>query len=344
MANIGLMLSPTIELLRAEIEKSDSEFCYYLDISSCGSDCDRKKWFQFHWALKEKHNADELSMKMMSYDAKSRIIDRLYNSGINVKKVDHRTDKKWSANCFHGHVGGEVDAIIMSGLPDSPNKEHILFVESMSDSQFKDIGEKGILNHDKEKFRTIQVYMYLFGIERAFFIAENRNNGELFTDRIRLDKNLAEIIIGGFESIIQSNTMPSAKTTSECDSCTYMTLCSKESCANKNCRTCLHSTAVMNGNNGEWLCERYNQNVPKEYQSKGCDNHLFIPCLVSYGECLGVDGDDILYQSENGNHFKNVISGGKGYTSDELTKMNKILINDDVFTETKDIFNATVTG
>jgi len=345
MANIGLMLSPTIELLRSDLEKNaDKNLPYSLEIESCGSDCQRKKWFQFHWVLNAKKSAEELSINSMAESAKDRILDRLYRAGVNVKKLDHRTDKKWKAECFNGHVAGEIDAIIMSGLPDSPNKEHILFVSSMSDSEFKDIGEKGILNHDIEKFRTIQVYMFLFGIERAFFVAENRNTGELFTDRVRLDKNLAGIIIGGFESVIQANTMPDAKTKLECDSCTYKALCDGESCAAKNCRTCLHSTPLLDGDKVAWKCERYNQNVPAEYQSKGCDNHLFIPCLVTYGECLGVDGDDILYQADSGKHFKNVVVGGKGYTSEELTRMNKILINDDVFTETKDIFNATVTG
>jgi hypothetical protein len=86
----------------------------------------------------------------------------------------------------------------------------------------------------------------------------------------------------------------------QCGFCPAKPLCHERQFANRSCRTCLHSTPVMDGE-GTWTCSHPDHpgTLTKEDQKAGCAHHRYLPSLVP-GEQVDVDGDAITYAMPDG--------------------------------------------
>jgi len=284
----------------------------HMGVSLIGNECERYLWLNFRWSAAPEFPGRILRLFRRGHLEENQIILDLKNIGIQV------TDQQKRVN-FNSHVSGSIDGIIKGGIPEAPNTEHLLEMKTYNDKRFNTLKSKGVEKSDPTYFIQCQVYMDGLGIKRALFYAVNKNTDEIYTERIKLDKEVSKKYIDRAKRIALSDRMPHPLSTDptffKCRLCSKncQDFCHKTNkTKNVNCRTCAHSTAL--GNN-TFYCELHEGSIPLEYQHEGCRSHVLhfdlIPWAVSEEDstektaCFIIDG-------------KNVLNGEEGFSSLEV--------------------------
>ena len=100
----------------------------------------------------------------------------------------------------------------------------------------------------------MQMQMYMHGskqlggklIDRAYYMAVNKNDDDLYGERVKYDAQQAELGLEKAKRIITSSTpmerISDRPTWYLCLMCNYRELCHLGKVAYPTCRTCIHST------------------------------------------------------------------------------------------------------
>lgn len=86
--------------------------------------------------------------------------------------------------------------------------------------------------------------------------------------------------------------------------------------------------------------------IPLQAQRAGCPEHRFIPDLVSWAKPVDASKDDnwVEYELDGGFRFKNGSGGENGYTSNELSAVDKsnvgFLLGDSTIASLRDHLDA----
>lgn len=272
-----MKLPTTINAIDAYYESKEEGQRYHLGCSQIGHKCDRFLWYSFRWAFNEKFSGRMLRLFNEGHQFEPVIINDLRNIGVDIRSSQERV-------IFGGHVSGSVDGIIYSGLPESPHKKHIAEFKTHSQKSFDSLVKDGVVKSKPLHHIQMQTYMLGLKIDRAFYIAKNKNTSELYTERFKLDKELAQKYIDRAERITllerKPEPMSADPTWYECSYCPAKDMCHKnEPTKEVNCRTCAHSTPTVNG---KFHCARWDDLIPNEAQEIGCDSHVLHPDLVPY--------------------------------------------------------------
>jgi hypothetical protein len=194
---------------------------------------------------------------------------------------------------FGSHVSGSIDAIIDSGVPEAPHKQHIGEFKTHSFKSFKDVEEKGVQKSKPEHYAQMQVYMHGTGIDRALYVAVCKDNDRIYTERVRYDKEVAEKLVARGKRVALSERMPPPISTDpswfQCKFCDAHSFCHETQLTQHvNCRTCAHSTPK---DDSTWRCERYDCTIEIETQHGGtdCPAHTLHPDLVPWHMFDGTD-------------------------------------------------------
>jgi hypothetical protein len=252
----------------------------HLGVSGLGYPCDRWLWLSFHWAVVEQFDGRILRLFRRGHNEEATIISDLRAIGMDV-----RTSKNQHRVNFGSHVSGSIDAIIESGVPESPNKPHVAEFKTHALKSFSDLDKNGLQKSKPVHYVQLQVYMYGTDIDRGLYVAICKDNDLMYTERVKLDKALAEKYIARGQRIALDNRMPPPLSTNptwyECKQCPAHSFCHETKMTKEvNCRTCAHSTALADST---WRCERHNaDNIPVEFQREGCESHVFHPDLVPW--------------------------------------------------------------
>jgi hypothetical protein len=65
-----------------------------------------------------------------------------------------------------------------------------------------------------------------------------------------------------------------------CKMCDFHAQCHGTTAPEVNCRTCAHSTPVLDAEGGQWRCEHHKMALDGLQQREGCNGHRFIPVLL----------------------------------------------------------------
>ncbi len=239
-------------------------------------------------------------------------------TGFDQKRVD-----------FGGHVKGSMDGIIISGVPEAPEKAHVWENKTMGQKAFDDTVKNGVEKAKPEYWAQVQGYLLGtfepkfieengFGkIDRTLFTAVNKNDDSIYTERIRLDKEAARKIIDRGQRISTADRMPAPLSTDaswyECKMCSMHSFCHVTKTTKEvNCRTCAHVTAEQNG---DWTCalNKDSGSIPVDFQRVGCRSHVIHPDLVPFEMKEGM-GNSAVYVVGS----KEVINGEDGIDSRQL--------------------------
>jgi hypothetical protein len=153
---------------------------------------------------------------------------------------------------------------------------------------------------------------------RAFYLAVNKDTDELYSERLRYDRQRAEALFAKAERIITAQEPPARISERpdwyQCKWCDHHAICHGGQIPDVNCRTCCHATPEITGTDGAWHCAYYDSAISTDTQRAGaaCPNHRFIPALLPW---RAVDA------SEEGNWIEyegGVRNGGGGMSSVEL--------------------------
>jgi hypothetical protein len=305
---------PTLDAIKKAIEFQATlqKPRKYVGMSSIGESCARKLWYRFRWADKETFNADALLRFEDGHSQESVMIKRLRMvDGIKLICIDPSNGQQIGYQDLQGHFKGHCDGEIL-GLLQAPKTWHIWEHKSVNEKSFaklqkliEDFGEKRALQEWNPVYYAQGVlYMHYSGLDRHYMTVSTPGGREFMSVRTNADPAFAKSLIEKADRVINS-TAPLAKISEkpeyyECGWCPFLDICHKGKFANRNCRTCIHSTPTAGG---EWHCARFNKILSEDEQRAGCPAHLYLPGFVP-GEQVDAGENWVDYKMPNGQIFR----------------------------------------
>jgi len=315
---------------------------HHLGCSLLGHPCDRYLWLSFRWAVIEDFPGRILRLFRRGQNEESTVVSDLRaigmhisNTGLNQSRVE-----------FGSHVSGSLDGVIEFGVPEAPKAKHILEIKTNSKRTFDDLEKKGVEKSKFQHFVQMQIYMMGKKIDRALYVAVCKDDDRIYTERVRLDKDIANKYIERGHRIALSDRMPETISADpswyQCKFCAAHSMCHKaEPTKQVNCRTCAHSTAKEDDT---WLCEKWNDSIPKDVQYEGCEFHVIHPDVVPY-KMVDSKEDGIATYIIEGKAMKNGKRGGDVFSSKELISDPHSCVTADKFImDTRKSFDAEITS
>lgn len=307
MVAIPKPINRTIDAVyRKYEERGDDGLRAHLGASIIGRKCDRQKWYTFHWITRANFPGRVRRLFKRGNDAEANFSEELRSVGVEVIDLDPDTGKQIEVRDETGHFGGSCDGAGL-GIHEAPKTWHVLEYKTHNDKSFKLLCKLGVQKAKPEHWVQMQIYMHFMGLERAFYMAENKNDSELYQERVYYDVAAALGFVARAKRIIES-AEPLEKISDdpswhECRFCDHHETCHGTRIPERNCRTCLHSSPITSGEDkGKWYCHQYKIFLDTDRQKRGCgDGHRYIPSLIP-GEQTNAaeDGAWIQYKMRDG--------------------------------------------
>lgn len=291
--------TPTLDAIYAAyVADADDGFRDHLGASIIGKDCERALWYDFRWVTRRAFPGRMLRLFDTGKREEDRLIRDLRRTGATVLDADPDTGRQWQASALGGHFGGSLDAVAI-GLLEAPKTWHVVELKTHGLKSFAALRKDGVHCAEPQHWAQMQVYMHLTGIGRALYIAVCKNTDEIYIERLRADPAEGQRLIAKAKRVIDA-PRPPAKISDDpawwqCRLCEHHDRCHGERPAERNCRTCLHSTPVEDG----WTCERLQRRLSSLEQRQGCSLHLFVPDLVP-AEQVDAGDDWVAYRFADG--------------------------------------------
>lgn len=313
MAELPEIRSPVVAAIEAARQAAEQSFeSWRLGIGSVGDECERRPWYAFRWShAPERHTGQQLRLFATGTMEERRLIEDLVRAGVTVAAVDPATGKQFEILLADGHMRGKADGRL-SGVPGAEKTEHLLECKSHNDRSFKELKKKGLKEAKPDHHVQCQLGMHGLGLTRCLYLAVNKNDDEIYAERIKYDAAEALAMIAKAERIVAAHRAPAklhedpdAKMAWKCRSCPALGICHQREFARRNCRTCLHATPIAGG---KWTCARFDRELTIEDQKAGCAHHLYLPALVP-GEQIDAAGggnliDHVTYRLPDGGEWR----------------------------------------
>ena len=251
----------------------------YMGISMIGHECPRYLWLKFRWAVREKFPGRMLRLFRRGQLEEQQFTDDLKRIGC---VVTHTGDDQFEVS-FGGWVKGHLDGIIECGLPEAPKKRHVLECKTHNDRSFQELKKKGVKVAKPMHWAQMQCYMIGLKTDRALYMAVNKNDDELYCERVYLERSEAQDIIRRGEDIAVDSLMPlplsQDPTYFKCKMCPCWEFCHyTHQTKELNCRTCRYFAP---DENGRAMCSLYRIEIPYENQLMACTEYKVHPDLGS---------------------------------------------------------------
>jgi predicted phage-related endonuclease len=198
--------------------------------------------------------------------AEDRIVKELEGIGITVTSRQDRVE-------ILPHFSGSIDGIGV-GFAESKGP-HILEFKTHNAKSFA-LLDKGVNEAKPQHYIQMQAYMGGLKIDRAYYIAVNKDTDELYAERVKYDHQVYLDIKTKADQII-SATEPPARIEENparfaCKFCDYKNICHGSEVPELNCRTCSAGVFCSEG----FYCSRHSGLVPVEFQREGCLDYTMI--------------------------------------------------------------------
>jgi CRISPR/Cas system-associated exonuclease Cas4 (RecB family) len=289
----------------------------YLGASIIGHHCKRYLWLSFRWAKKPEFDGQLLRLFGTGHREEGRIVEELRGIGAQVWEVDPMTKQQFAIVDCDGHFRGHLDGKA-SDLPEAPHTVHVLEFKTFNSKSFNELKQKRVKVAKPMHYDQMQVYMLKTGLDRAMYIAVNKDNDDIYTERVELDGHHANALIEKAAAIIEMAEPPMRISEDpswwQCKTCNMHSICHGTEAPLPNCRSCAHSSPAEEA---EWVCEKYNCLIPLDNQEHGCDSHRYIPILLEkFAAMTDVRGNDVIYK--NNATGAEITNGDTGFLSREI--------------------------
>jgi CRISPR/Cas system-associated exonuclease Cas4 (RecB family) len=272
----------------------------YLGMSELGGECERAIWYSFRHAAQKKFPGRVLALFGRGHREEAQINDKLKMIGVQVVEFDEN-GKQFQFVGYKGHVKGHMDAALHR-VPEAPQTWHVGEYKTHSDKSFQDVKKNGVEKSKPQHFAQMQLYMGYSEMDRALYVAVNKNDDDIYTERVHFDKAVFDKLLAKAERIVDAGEPPEKLSQDpswyQCKFCDYHSVCHGTAVPLANCRTCARSTPV---DDGKWNCElkqvalNCNANF-KDVSETPCNYHLYIPALIG----TPVDGGEEHVEYEGG--------------------------------------------
>ena len=320
------------KIYQAYESDADSGNRPHLGASLIGRPCERQLWYTFRWVDSKKFDGRMLRLFETGQLAEARFTANLRRIGVEVHDVTP-DGKQWRVSDLGGHFGGSMDGACV-GLPEAPKTWHVVEMKTHNDKSFTDLVKNKVEKAKPEHWAQMMVYCGYTGMDRAFYLAVNKNTDELYSERVDFDpvefaklKARAERVIRAAEPPMKISNDPSWYV---CKLCSFHEHCHGDTAPAVNCRTCSHSTPEMDGD-ARWSCavrSGFNQEIPMSVQREGCFQHRIIPILLqNFATQKDFVNGDVVYSTPHGD-FANG-DGPGALSSQEIRDLaNKTMLAD----------------
>jgi PD-(D/E)XK nuclease superfamily protein len=306
MAKIPEPTHSTIESIYRTYEDQPQVERSYLGCSSFGNECDRALWYAFRWArAPEQFSGRMLRLFNTGHREEERLIADLRLAGCEVYIVDPESGQQFAVSGLGGHLRGHLDGVVM-GLVEAPKTPHVLECKTHNMKSYVALLKDGVKHSKPGHYAQMQLYMRLEGLDRAFYLAQNKNDDSLYAERVHVDPAAVAMLIRRAEQIITAEAAPPKISDDPeffaCRWCPSKGVCHEGEFARRNCRTCVSATPIVDDSDrGTWYCEHWRRELSLDDQRAGCSEHLFLPSLVP-GEQTDADPEKriIEYQLKDG--------------------------------------------
>lgn len=297
---------PTIAAIEAAAAAAEPrDFDLVIRASSIGRPCERELWYRFRWAaLNQQFDGRMLRLFGTGHVEEARMIEWLRLAGVTVLDRDPDSGEQWEVVALDGHFKGHLDGKAL-GLIEAPKTWHLLECKTHNTKSFAQLRTHGVAVAKPEHVAQMQIYMHLSGLTRGFYLAENKDTSELYSERIEYDAAHALAILAKAERIRDAHQPPARISEDwqhwQCRTCAAAQPCHFGAFALRNCRTCLHASPVAGG---AWDCARHDRVLSVDDQKAGCPNHLYLPGLVP-GEQIDANDENetVTYQLPDGRQW-----------------------------------------
>ena len=247
-----MALIPKRNLLNEVLEQGDveQEFRTYIGMSSLMGPCQRRIWYDFHWAYVRKipkriqriFNRGHYEESVIVKDFEAAGIEVLFTGDNQAEMVDDT-----------GHIKGHSDGIL-TNVPGAEKTPHLFEGKTMKHSRYVQYIKLGLEKFDRAYWGQIHTYMGEQKLTRCVFAACNKDTDERDFQRIKYEPEVHEEAMSiGFD-ILTAEFPPKKigeKTWYECKTCNAKEICHKGAKINKTCRSCKHVNIEMEG---KWSC------------------------------------------------------------------------------------------
>lgn len=326
-------VDPTLEAIERAMEKAAAaeEPRGYLGMSSIGEPCGRALWYGFRWASQERHSASTLRKFEDGHAGEAMMASRLrLVPGVELHTLDGNGEQFGFSDC-DGHFRGHMDGAI-KGLLQAPKTWHVWEHKQVAQRQFdalrKIIAEHGtklaLQAWNSVYWVQAQLYMHYAKLTRHYMTVTTPGGRDWQSVRTEYDKEAAAHYVQRARTIVSSASPPSRISDDpanfQCKPygalCRHHAHCHGNRAPQATCRTCVYSTPVEDGN---WRCERHDRVLTTQEQRVGCEQHLFIPPLISFAEVdePASSGSRIVYVMKDGTERK-FVNGPGAFRSSEL--------------------------
>lgn len=250
----------------------------HLGASLIGHPCERYLWLTFRWAGGKAFSGRMLRLFETGQLEEARLVRNLKSIGVEVKEADPE-GRQWRVSAVNGHFGGSMDGIAR-GIPEAPKTWHVLEFKTHNDKSFKDLVAKGVRASKPQHFAQMQIYMGLGDMARAFYMAVNKNDDAVYTERVAFDQEEFVALMERASRVIRAAEPPLRISNDpawyQCKQCNFYDQCHGTEMPDVSCRTCAHSTPIEDG---QWRCEEFDLGVGHlaQLESHQCSSHRYIP-------------------------------------------------------------------
>lgn len=334
MADLARHTQPTVQAIYAAWAATgnrDKGRRAHLGASLLGRECRRALWYTFRWATDLMHEGRILRLFDRGQREEECFAADLRAAGVTVHTVDPATGEQFRFSDVGGHVGGSMDGAVV-GLLEKPTTWHVWEAKTHGDKSYADLVKSGVEKSKPEHYSQMQLYMHWSGMTRAFYMAVNKNDDQIYTERVRYDEKHVSTLLKKAADIVTA-PKPLERISEKpdwyvCKFCDHRATCHQGKPAAVSCRTCAHATPEMDGK-GTWSCAHHGMALSADAQRAGCASHLYIPELLPFGEPVDASGDEnwIAYEHA-GRRFRNGAPGPDSYASTELAALDPALLAD----------------
>jgi hypothetical protein len=294
----------------------------HLGASLIGHACERYLWMTFRWVDAKKFPGRMLRLFETGQLAEARFTANLRRIGVEVH--DTTPDgKQWRVSDLGGHFAGSMDGA-GRGFPEAPKTWAVLEYKTHGEKSFNELVKNKVQKAKPQHWAQMQTYCGYTGMDRAMYMAVNKNTDDLYTEWVHFDpvefaklKARADRVINANEPPLRISNDPSWFV---CKMCDFHEHCHGEKAPAVNCRTCAHSTAELDGDS-RWTCAIQGHgalDVPTSIQRAGCSQHRYIPILLEkFATQTDYVNGDVVYTDSIGLPFANG-DGPGALTSHEI--------------------------
>lgn len=255
----------------------EHEWRSHLGISIIGQECLRKTWYDFRWFTYPEPKPHQLRIFGDGHQAEPAIVAMLQRNGFDISTTDPATGKQWLYSAVHGHYGGSSDGIINGHTPELAGRlgpRILLEAKSHNSKSFTHLVSHGVVDSKPQHYTQMCGYGYGFQLQYGLYFAVNKNDGDIYTQFVRLNWQYAMTMELRAEGIITARQPParvSNKSTDyRCKMCDHIAVCHGKQQPVVTCRSCRNAYPT---DRGEWTCALYQQVIPRHIVTIGCPQY-----------------------------------------------------------------------